>query len=85
MQSVLQISPLFGGVETLIIMLVMAVVGFFVGRWVYRDAKTRGSNWAWQWGVGIGILLIPIAPGLLLLAIYLLVRDDKTRSNSQIT
>jgi hypothetical protein len=52
MQSVLQISPLLGGVETLIIiMLVMAVVGFFVGRGVYRDAKSRGSNWAWQWSL----------------------------------
>lgn len=81
----LQISPLLGGVETLIIMAVMAVVGFFVGRWVYRDAKSRNSNWAWQWGVGVGILLIPIGPGLVLLVIYFLVRDDKAQSDSHMT
>ncbi len=85
MQSMLQISPLLGGVETLIIMAIMAVVGFFVGRWVYQDAKSRSSDWAWQWGVGIGILLIPIGPGLVLLAIYFLVRGNKSRSNSQTT
>ncbi|WP_152420347.1 hypothetical protein [Halococcus thailandensis] len=85
MQSMLQISLLLGGVETLIIMAIMAVIGFFVGRWGYRDAKSRSSNWAWQWGVGVGILLIPIGPGLILLAIYFLARGDKSQPDSQTT
>lgn len=77
MATVLQFPGLLGGPEVLIIMLILLIVGFFLGRWVYRDAKTRGSSWAWQWGVAIGILLVPVVPGLVLLILYLLLRGPK--------
>ncbi|OYR39032.1 hypothetical protein DJ82_11395 [Halorubrum sp. Ib24] len=66
-----------GGPELLILLVVLLVVFGLVGRWVYRDAKSRGSDWAWQWGVGIGLLfLFGLVPGLLGLLIYVTVRDE---------
>lgn len=81
MPAVLQLPGLLGGPEVLVFLLLMVVIGIFIGRWVYRDAKSRGSDWAWQWGVGVAILLVLVGPGLLALGIYLLVRGDKTRKS----
>ena len=36
-----------GGPELLIVIIILLVPGALVGRWVYRDAKRRGSAWAW--------------------------------------
>lgn len=67
-----------GAPELLITLLIIAVLAAFVGRWVYRDARARGSDWAWQWAVGIVFLfLFGLVPGLLGIIIYLLVRDDR--------
>ena len=77
MTIILQLPGLLGGPEVLILMLILLVFGFFLGRWVYRDAKSRGSSWAWQWGVAIGIFLVPVVPSLVLLALYLLLRGPK--------
>ena len=66
-----------GGPELLILLVILVLAFALVGRWVYRDAKSRGSDWAWQWGVGIGLLfLFGLVPGLLGLLIYVTVRDD---------
>ncbi|RJS98450.1 hypothetical protein [Halococcus sp. IIIV-5B] len=70
----LQIPGIPGGPEVLVILLVLVVVFGLVGRWVYRDAKKQGSEWAWQWGVGVGVLfLFGFVPGLFGLVVYLLV------------
>ena len=45
-----------GGPELLIIFLILFIVFGLIGRWVYRDAKSRGGDWAWQLGVGIPLL-----------------------------
>ncbi|WP_206537594.1 hypothetical protein [Natronolimnohabitans innermongolicus] len=48
----------------------------YLGRWIYRDAKKRGSDWAWQWAIGIPTMIIfGLIPGLLLLIIYLQLGD----------
>jgi hypothetical protein len=66
-----------GGPELLILVVVVLVVFGLVGRWVYRDAKSRGMDWAWQWGVGVGLLfLFGLVPGLLGVLIYVSVRDE---------
>jgi hypothetical protein len=73
-----QIPGLPGGPELLIVLLLALIIVVFVGRWVYRDAKARGSKWAWQWSVGISVLFFfGLVPGLLGLVIYLFLRDDK--------
>ncbi len=67
-----------GGMELLVVLLVLLLVFGLVGRWIYRDAKRRGSEWAWQWGVGISLLFLAgLVPGLLGVVIYLLVRGDE--------
>jgi putative flippase GtrA len=67
-----------GAPELLILLLVLVVAFGLVGRWVYRDARSRGSEWAWQWGVGIAVLsLVGLVPGLLGLVVYLVVRGDR--------
>jgi len=46
-----------------------------LGRWLYRDAKDRGSDWAWQWGFGTPLTVIAgIDVMLLVIVIYLLLR-----------
>ena len=68
-----------GGPELLIVVAILAIVFGLVGRWVYKDAKARGSDWAWQWGVGVGFLfLLGLVPGLLGMLIYISVRGDRT-------
>lgn len=72
-----------GGPELLIIFLIFFVVFGLVGRWVYNDAKSCGSEWAWQWGVGIAFLFLAgLVPGLLGIIIYLLVRGDRVEPTS---
>lgn len=62
----------------LTVLAVLAVLYATLGRWLYRDASRRGSEWAWQWATGIpALLLLAVVPGLLVLIIYLLVRGDE--------
>lgn len=67
-----------GGPELMIILLILFLVFGLIGGWVYRDAKSRGSDWAWQWGVGIALLfLLGLVPGLLGVLIYVSVRGER--------
>ncbi|WP_050032555.1 hypothetical protein [Halorubrum halophilum] len=71
------------GPELLLILLILIVVFGLIGRWVYRDAKSRGSDWAWQWGVGIAFLFfLGLVPGLLGILIYVLVRGERVATAS---
>lgn len=73
----LLIPGLPGGRIAVIITILILIVVAFIGRWVYHDAKRRGSKWAWQWGVGIGILLlIGVVPGIIGIIYYISTRDD---------
>lgn len=63
--------------------LLLFIIFGLIGRWVYRDAKSRGSDWAWQWGVGIALLFLAgLVPGLLGILIYVSVRGERTESMS---
>ena len=67
-----------GGPELLVVLVILFIVFGLVGRWVYRDAKSRGSDRAWQWGVGIAFLfLIGLVPGLLGMLIYFSARGER--------
>ncbi len=79
-------------VEVGLQLLLLAVGGYLLyrlGRWIYRDATARGSEWAWQWATGIpmllvlgfvpGFLVLGFVPGLLVLIIYLQLRNDQLR------
>ena len=67
-----------GVVEFGIVLLIILLIAGVVGRWVYRDAKAWGSDWAWQWAVGIVLLLlVGFVPGLLGIVTYLIVRGDR--------
>ncbi len=71
-----------GGTELLILLVILAVVGIFVARWVYNDAKSRGSEWAWQWAVGIVFLFIMgLVPGIIGLLAYFWVRVERGHSS----
>lgn len=58
-----------------------------IGRWFYRDASSRGSEWAWQWAVGIPVLLVAgivapelllgLVPGLLGVILYFVIRNGE--------
>lgn len=62
----------------LTVLAVLAVLYATLGRWLYRDASRRGSEWARQWATGIpALLFLGLVPGLLVLIIYLLVRGDE--------
>lgn len=70
-------------IELLVILLIVLLLTAVVGRWVYRDARARGSDWAWQWAVGIVLLfLIGLVPGLLGVIVYLLVRGERLESTA---
>ena len=72
-----------GGAELSIILVILFIVFGLVGRWVYRDAKSRGNEWAWQWGVGIAFLFLAgLVPGLLGLLIYVSVREERAESTA---
>lgn len=66
-----------GATELLIVLVVFLIPAVLVARWVYRDAKRRGSDWAWQWAVGLVFLFLAgLVPGLLGVIVYLLVRQE---------
>lgn len=79
------LTPLFPGIPgatelIIVFVLIYIPILFLIGRWVYRDAKARNSNWAWQWAIGIVVLFLAgLIPGLLGIIIYLLVRGDTVR------
>lgn len=55
-----------------------------LGRWIYHDATERGSEWAWQWATAIPFFVFTgIVPGLLLLIIYLQLRQDAQLADLQ--
>lgn len=64
--------------DELLIFIALLILWATVGRWMYNDAKSRGSKWAWQWGFGT-----PLTVGagldvmLLVIVIYLLLRDSE--------
>ncbi len=67
-----------GGV---LVLLGLVVLYATVGRWIYADARERGSEWAWQWGFGTPLtVFLGIDVFLLVIVIYLLLRasDDAT-------
>ena len=67
--------------DELWLLLALLVLWATLGRWLYRDARSRGSEWAWQWGVGIAVLFLAgLVPGLLGILIYLVVRGDRVGS-----
>lgn len=67
-----------GGPELVILVLIFALLAVVVGRWVYRDARARGSDWAWQWAVGIIFLFfLGLVPGVLGVLVYVLVRGER--------
>ncbi|WP_240145827.1 hypothetical protein [Halococcus salsus] len=69
----LQIPGMPGGADPL--GLAILLVGCALAAWVvYRDASRRGIGYAWQAGVAVGALLFAgLIPGLLALAVYVLV------------
>jgi hypothetical protein len=81
MFTIIQLPGLPGGVEILVLFLSWIIIAGFAGRWVYRDAKRRGSNWAWQWGVGIAVLLVAGGAGILALIIYVVIRGEKVKND----
>ena len=67
--------PDVGGPVGLLGTLLLLIVAFLVGRYVYRDAKGRGMNET-LWGVGTGVaIVIGLVPGLVVLLLYLVIRD----------
>ena len=71
----LQIGPRIGGPFGVLGLLLLLVVAFFVGRYVYRDADRRGMNGT-LWGLGTAVaILVGFVPGLVVLVVYLLVRN----------
>lgn len=68
-------GPMFGGIFGLLGTLLLLVVAFLVGRWVYRDAQGRDMNET-LWGLGTGIaILIGLIPGLVVFVVYYVLRD----------
>lgn len=69
--------------DDLWILLVLLVFWATVGRWLYRDATSRGSEWAWQWGFGTPLTVVAgIDVMLLVVVIYLLLRDSAQSSGA---
>ncbi|SEH56923.1 hypothetical protein SAMN05192561_10817 [Halopenitus malekzadehii] len=66
-----------GGV---LVLLGLAALYATVGRWIYVDARERGSEWAWQWGFGTPLtVFLGIDVFLLVIVIYLLLRASADR------
>lgn len=64
--------------DELWLLVVLAALWATVGRWLYRDAKSRGSEWAWQWGFGTPLTVVAgVDVMLLVVVIYLLLRDSE--------
>jgi len=75
--------PVPGLPELMILLIIFGVFGVLLGGWIYRDAKSRGSNWAWQWAVGIFFLFLTgLLPGFIGLALYFGVRGERRRSTA---
>ncbi|KOX97186.1 hypothetical protein [Halorubrum tropicale] len=63
--------------DELLLLATLLVLWATLGRWVYKDAKDRGSDWAWQWGFGTPLTVIAgLDVMLLVVVIYLLVRES---------
>lgn len=64
-----------GGAVGLLGTLLLLIVAYLVGRWVYNDAKGRGMNET-LWGVLTGVaIFVGLVPGLVMLVVYLVIRD----------
>ncbi|MFC5134435.1 MULTISPECIES: hypothetical protein [Haloferacaceae] len=64
--------------DELWLLVALLILWATVGRWLYRDAKARGSEWAWQWGFGTPLTVVAgIDVMLLVVVIYLLLRDSE--------
>ncbi|MDL5362883.1 hypothetical protein [Halalkalicoccus sp. NIPERK01] len=71
-------GPVPGGIELTILLLILLILFGVVGRWVYRDARSRGNEWAWQLAVLIaGAFFLGVVPGLLALGVYVLARGER--------
>ncbi|SDY83148.1 hypothetical protein SAMN05216564_11139 [Halopenitus persicus] len=71
-----------GGV---LVLLGLAILYATVGRWIYADARNRGSEWAWQWGFGTPLtVFLGVDVFLLVIVIYLLLRasDDRAAASN---
>ncbi len=56
--------------------LLILIIAFLLGYWVYKDAGGRGKDNALLWGLGVGILtLLTLIGGLLALGFYIYTRD----------
>ncbi len=56
--------------------LLILIIAFLLGYWVYQDAGGRGKDNALLWGLGVGILtLLTLIGGLIALAFYIYTRD----------
>jgi hypothetical protein len=63
--------------DELFLLAAFLVLWATLGRWIYRDAKARGSEWAWQWGFGTPLTLVAgLDVMLLVVVIYLLLRSS---------
>ncbi|ELZ35715.1 hypothetical protein [Halorubrum tebenquichense] len=63
--------------DELLLLAALLVLWATLGRWVYKDAKDRGSEWAWQWGFGTPLAVIAgLDVMLLVVVIYLLLRNS---------
>ncbi|PAU84499.1 hypothetical protein CK500_02980 [Halorubrum salipaludis] len=63
--------------DELFLLAALIVLWATLGRWIYKDAKDRGSEWAWQWGFGTPLTVIAgIDVMLLVVVIYLLLRNS---------
>lgn len=64
--------------DELWLLFALVVLWATVGRWLYRDARSRGNEWAWQWGFGTPLTVVAgIDVMLLVVVIYLLLRDSE--------
>ncbi|SMO54342.1 hypothetical protein [Halorubrum cibi] len=63
--------------DELFLFAALLVLWATLGRWIYGDAKARGSEWAWQWGFGTPLTLVAgLDVMLLVVVIYLLLRNS---------
>ena len=64
--------------DELFLLAALLVLWATLGRWIYKDAKDRGSGWAWQWGFGTPLTVIAgLDVMLLVVVIYLLLRNSE--------
>jgi hypothetical protein len=64
--------------DELWVLIALVVLWGTLGRWLYRDARSRGSEWAWQWGFGTPLAVVAgFDVMLLVVVIYLQLRDSE--------